>query len=87
MSGNGTHNFNGIGTDCTGSCKSNYHMITTAMADIFEKFESNLIMLFLFFSFTVVHRTEVIKNSLNPTWRPFTIPVKTLCNGDHVRYR
>jgi hypothetical protein len=52
-------------------------MITTAMADIFEKFESNLIMLFLFFSFTVVHRTEVIKNSLNPTWQPFTIPVKT----------
>lgn len=36
-------------------------------------------------SFTVVHRTEVIKNSLNPTWQPFTVPVKTLCNGDHAR--
>lgn len=36
-------------------------------------------------SFTVVHRTEVVKNSLNPTWQPFTVPVKTLCNGDHSR--
>ncbi|KAL4234128.1 Copine-4 [Mactra antiquata] len=30
----------------------------------------------------VVHRTEVVKNNLNPTWRPFTIPVHTLCSGD-----
>jgi len=32
--------------------------------------------------FTVVHKTEVIKSNLNPTWRPFTVPVRTLCNGD-----
>ena len=25
-----THNFSGIGTDCIGSCKSNYHTTTTA---------------------------------------------------------
>jgi hypothetical protein len=36
-------------------------------------------------SFTVVHKTEVIKNTLNPTWQPFTIPVRSLCNGDHDR--
>nr|KAG5706039.1 hypothetical protein BaRGS_028148 [Batillaria attramentaria] len=36
-------------------------------------------------SFTVVHRTEVIKNTLNPTWKPFTVPVRLLCNGDYDR--
>jgi len=39
-------------------------------------------MLFLVDRYTVVHRTEVIKSDLNPTWRPFTVPVRTLCNGD-----
>ncbi|KAI0220494.1 Copine-8 [Lamellibrachia satsuma] len=34
---------------------------------------------------TVVHKTEVIKNTLNPTWKPFTIPVLALCNGDYHR--
>jgi len=33
-------------------------------------------------TFTVVHKTEVVKCNLNPTWRPFTLPVRTLCNGD-----
>lgn len=33
-------------------------------------------------STTVVHKTEVIKNTLNPTWRVFSIPLRTLCNGD-----
>jgi len=36
-------------------------------------------------SYTVVHRTEVIKNTLNPGWRAFTIPVRSLCNGDYDR--
>ncbi|XP_061167969.1 copine-8-like isoform X2 [Saccostrea echinata] len=36
-------------------------------------------------SFTAVHKTEVIKNTLNPTWRPFQIPVAKLCNGDYDR--
>lgn len=36
-------------------------------------------------TFTVVHRTEVIKYSLNPNWKTFTLPLKTLCNGDHER--
>lgn len=33
-------------------------------------------------SFTVVHKTEVIMKTLNPTWKSFTLPVRTLCNGD-----
>ncbi|XP_071174493.1 copine-8-like isoform X2 [Mytilus edulis] len=36
-------------------------------------------------SWTAVHKTEVIKNTLNPTWRPFSIPLRTLCNGDYDR--
>ncbi|XP_063307354.1 copine-3 [Pelobates fuscus] len=30
----------------------------------------------------MVHRTEVIKNNLNPVWRPFKIPLRSLCNGE-----
>uniref|UniRef100_UPI00398E665C copine-9-like n=1 Tax=Pristiophorus japonicus TaxID=55135 RepID=UPI00398E665C len=33
-------------------------------------------------TFTICHKTEVVKNTLNPVWQPFTIPVRTLCNGD-----
>lgn len=36
-------------------------------------------------SYTAVHRTEVIKNTLNPTWKPFTIHARALCNGDYDR--
>ncbi|XP_037612361.1 copine-3-like isoform X2 [Sebastes umbrosus] len=28
------------------------------------------------------HRTEVVKNTLNPVWRPFRIPLQSLCGGD-----
>ena len=44
------------------------------------------ISLFFFDSFTACHKTEVIKNTLNPTWKPFQIPVAKLCNGDYDRY-
>ncbi|KAK7881384.1 hypothetical protein WMY93_029793 [Mugilogobius chulae] len=30
----------------------------------------------------LAHRTEVVKNNLNPSWRPFRIPVQSLCGGD-----
>ncbi|XP_022094531.1 copine-3-like isoform X4 [Acanthaster planci] len=30
-----------------------------------------------------VHVTEVIKNTLNPTWKPFKISLRTLCNADY----
>lgn len=36
-------------------------------------------------SFTVCHKTEVIKNTLNPAWKEIEIPVRTLCNGDLER--
>ncbi|XP_059152171.1 copine-8-like [Physella acuta] len=36
-------------------------------------------------SYTVVHRTEEVQRTLNPTWKTFTIPLKTLCNGDYNR--
>lgn len=36
-------------------------------------------------SYHVVHRTEVIKWTLNPNWKPFIIPVRTLCAADMDR--
>ncbi|VDO02451.1 unnamed protein product [Rodentolepis nana] len=37
-------------------------------------------------SATVVHRTEVIKNTLNPSWSTMVLPVRLLCNGDLNRF-
>ncbi|XP_053280133.1 LOW QUALITY PROTEIN: copine-8 [Pleuronectes platessa] len=36
-------------------------------------------------TFTICHKTEVMKNTLNPVWQPFSIPVRALCNGDYNR--
>lgn len=33
-------------------------------------------------SVSVTHQTEVIKNNLNPTWRPFSVPSRVLCNAN-----
>ena len=44
------------------------------------------VFFFVFSSFSACHRTEVIKNTLNPTWKPFTIQARALCNGDYDRY-
>uniref|UniRef100_A0A8V0ZLW7 Copine-2 n=1 Tax=Gallus gallus TaxID=9031 RepID=A0A8V0ZLW7_CHICK len=30
----------------------------------------------------LVHRTEVIKYTLDPIWKPFTVPLVSLCDGD-----
>ncbi|MEQ2258928.1 Copine-3, partial [Xenotaenia resolanae] len=30
----------------------------------------------------LAHRTEVVKNNLNPIWKPFRIPMQSLCGGD-----
>lgn len=35
--------------------------------------------------YSIVHKTEEIKCTLNPKWSRFTIPVRTLCNGDYDR--
>ena len=32
---------------------------------------------------TPVYKSEWIKNTLNPTWKPMTISTKKLCNGDY----
>eukprot|EP00118_Oscarella_pearsei_P004773 m.20861 g.20861 ORF g.20861 m.20861 type:complete len:578 (+) comp28096_c0_seq4:2467-4200(+) len=36
-------------------------------------------------SFVLVHRTETIKNTLNPRWKKFDITGQKLCNGDYDR--
>ncbi|XP_067930020.1 copine-8-like isoform X2 [Watersipora subatra] len=33
-------------------------------------------------SYSAVHKSEVIKNTLDPVWREMSIPVSALCNGD-----
>lgn len=35
--------------------------------------------------FQVVHRTEVIKNDLNPKWKPFEIKASRLCGGSDFK--
>ena len=35
--------------------------------------------------FSLVHRTEVIQDNLNPTWQTFSKEVRALCNGDYNR--
>ena len=30
-------------------------------------------------------RTEVVKNTLNPVWKTFSVPVQSLCAGDDGR--
>ncbi|XP_017654115.2 copine-2 isoform X2 [Nannospalax galili] len=30
----------------------------------------------------LVHRTEVVKYTLDPVWKPFTVPLVSLCDGD-----
>lgn len=33
-------------------------------------------------SLSLAHRTEVVKNTLNPVWKPINVPIHTLCGGD-----
>ncbi|KAK7873916.1 hypothetical protein R5R35_012930 [Gryllus longicercus] len=35
--------------------------------------------------FVVVHKTEVQHTTLNPRWHRFSLPVRSLCNGDYDR--
>ena len=36
-------------------------------------------------TFTQVHQTNYVRNSLNPSWDTLEISMKTLCNGDYAR--
>ncbi len=38
------------------------------------------------FSRTLAYRSEVIKNNLNPMWKPSQISLRQLCNGDYERF-
>uniref|UniRef100_A0A8C5CF13 Copine-3 n=1 Tax=Gadus morhua TaxID=8049 RepID=A0A8C5CF13_GADMO len=33
----------------------------------------------------LAHRTEVVMNNLSPTWKPFMVPLQSLCGGDIER--
>ncbi|XP_061911906.1 copine-1 [Entelurus aequoreus] len=33
----------------------------------------------------LVHRTEVVKNNLSPTWKKFSVPLQTFCSSDLER--
>lgn len=36
-------------------------------------------------SFSIVHKSEVIKKTLNPVWAPLVLPITLLCGGDESR--
>lgn len=36
-------------------------------------------------SYLPVHKTEYIRKTLNPVWKPIIIPARVLCAGDHDR--
>ncbi|XP_041453953.1 copine-8-like isoform X2 [Lytechinus variegatus] len=36
-------------------------------------------------TFTVCHKTEVIKKTLDPVWKPFSVMLRSFCNGDYDR--
>ncbi|KAK7085469.1 Copine-9 [Halocaridina rubra] len=36
-------------------------------------------------TFTLVHRTENARSTQAPYWKPFAIPLRTFCSGDHDR--
>ena len=36
-------------------------------------------------SSTVVHTTNIVKNTLKPSWNSFSISLRSLCNGDYER--
>ena len=36
-------------------------------------------------SFSAVHKSPVIKNTLDPDWQPFVVTSQKLCNGDDNR--
>lgn len=36
-------------------------------------------------AYVPTHKTEVIKKTLNPVWKPIVVPARILCSGDHSR--
>lgn len=46
---------------------------------------NKLYFLFATCSYTVIHRTEVVHNTVSPVWNPFSLKGRLLCNGDYDR--
>jgi len=44
-----------------------------------------LISIIFLFQFSTAYKSEVIKNNLSPTWKPFQVKVRDLCNADYNR--
>lgn len=63
-----TFNFSGENLD-----KKDFFGLSDPYIEIFRQTHSN---------WQLVHRTEVIKNNLNPKWKPFELKAQTLCKGD-----
>uniref|UniRef100_A0A3P8W100 Copine-3 n=1 Tax=Cynoglossus semilaevis TaxID=244447 RepID=A0A3P8W100_CYNSE len=79
--GKGTITVSGTGFHCFSWCL--YNLYIHFLLDLFGKSDPYL----EFYkqtatSWQLAHRTEVVKNNLNPTWRPFRIPLQSLCGGD-----
>lgn len=65
-----------------------YSFFNSIFDDTKEKVNKYKIYLLFFcfnYSFTICHKTEVVKNTLNPVWQAFKISVRALCNGDYDR--
>lgn len=69
---------------CTGIVAMQWRGITLDKKDLFGKSDP-----YLQFSkknddgnWSVVYKTEVIRNTLNPTWKPGSLPLATICKGD-----
>uniref|UniRef100_A0A671TFP3 Copine-3 n=1 Tax=Sinocyclocheilus anshuiensis TaxID=1608454 RepID=A0A671TFP3_9TELE len=58
------------------TCKSSYDMFgkSDPFLEFFKQEEDG--------KWQLVHRTEVIKNNLNPSWKKFTVSLHTFCSGD-----
>ncbi|GAB6026835.1 Copine-8 [Chamberlinius hualienensis] len=71
-------------TDCKKSLKLQFAATKLDKKDFFSKSDPFLIISKFNedASTVVVHKTEVIKKNLNPTWNPFEISLRVLCGGD-----
>ena len=62
MSGNRTHNLSSDNTDCIGSCKSNYHTVTTTTAPWTKVTVTKLFIEIYFFK---VNQTFIDENDIS----------------------
>lgn len=51
----------------------------------YQSFSLSSLLLCIAYRFTICHKTEIIKKTLNPDWKEFSIFSRALCNGDYDR--